>query len=690
MISGRQLDRKREVAYASSSDDENPVSWDNELQSRGGFDVGLAGYKKLLSTLTGSGALMPSLNEDKDLAEAVMTRRIQTQGKDDAFGSESSVTDDEDIVDEEVEDGSKLERDRNGDGKLRDENGEQNFEDTQGAGGQVRPIPGVDDAKEGRTTAEDSGDEVDEVMAANGEANLDSDDEDDDEATLPASSGEDRRSQDELCRHFISTPVFSPEQAEGMLSDSARPSFKALATGRRQWESVGLAISTSEKAREVPGPLPSGAGLSQALRVLPSLADRWEQFNRGPPSKLQSLLLPPMVGYRDMVCCSWRDEEADDIRKSYVLHALNHALTSRRRVLRHTARLRKKAEEARLAAALGSSGSGVSVNGAPAADGDSQTNVEKRKAGGTLETESSLPLGTAHDEPTAAEDWQRDQGFTRPKVLILAPFRATAYELMELMLELLGPKTVVANRDRFDEEYGPEDEEVGEGEGDNERARRDKAVSERKSADWKALFGQGRNMDDMFTLGVSISPGGGKGKPGEGKGVGVRLYCDFYNSDIIIASPVALHRVAVPTAEDGDGQDPESLDSDFLSSVEVMILDRADVFLMQNWAYVPEIAEVVNARPTGETAGRVDFSRVRSLFLHDQGRLFRQTLIFSAYQVRNIRRISLPSYNVPGLFSYANPTALAGESDKIFPFVQLCTAVKGSTCLNGHGKGNLE
>ena len=96
---------------------------------------------------------------------------------------------------------------------------------------------------------------------------------------------------------------------------------------------------------------------------------------------------------------------------------------------------------------------------------------------------------------------------------------------------------------------------------------------------------------------------------------------------------MALHRASVP----GDGGEADGsgsgVDSDFLSSVEVCILDRADVFLMQNWSYVPDIAEVLNSRPTGERASRADFSRVRPLFLHEQGRLFRQTLVFSAFQV---------------------------------------------------------
>jgi len=60
----------------------------------------------------------------------------------------------------------------------------------------------------------------------------------------------------------------------------------------------------------------------------------------------------------------------------------------------------------------------------------------------------------------------------------------------------------------------------------------------------------------------------------------VRLFAEFFQSDIIVASPLGLATALAGAAGEGDGA------GDFLSSVEVAVADRADVMLMQNWAHV--------------------------------------------------------------------------------------------------------
>ena len=64
----------------------------------------------------------------------------------------------------------------------------------------------------------------------------------------------------------------------------------------------------------------------------------------------------------------------------------------------------------------------------------------------------------------------------------------------------------------------------------------------------------------------------------------MKLYSDFLQSDIIVASPIALATKLSDEVEEGGP-------ADFLSSIEIAIVDRADVQLMQNWAHVVTGAE---------------------------------------------------------------------------------------------------
>ena len=161
----------------------------------------------------------------------------------------------------------------------------------------------------------------------------------------------------------------------------------------------------------------------------------------------------------------------------------------------------------------------------------------------------------------------RDQGFTRPKVLILLPFRNSAYTWVN-HLTTLSVADTVENKSRFDGEFSLPEGAV------------DKLVAnpENYKEDHRECF-KG-NIDDSFRLGLKVTR------------KSVKLFSEFYSCDIIVASPLGLRTsiekekfVVIPLHERLVA-DQLCRDSDFLSSIELLIVDQMDVMLMQNWDHV--------------------------------------------------------------------------------------------------------
>ncbi|XP_074516763.1 U3 small nucleolar RNA-associated protein 25 homolog [Sebastes fasciatus] len=294
------------------------------------------------------------------------------------------------------------------------------------------------------------------------------------------------------------------------------------------------------------------------------LETRWKDLNQTSNLKgaaeeispLQLELLALMGSYKDLYypeMCPLK--QGPQVCSAYCLHVLNHVLKANSRVLAHNALLRERKTQVK-----------------PGAD--------------------------PQDEP-------RDQGLTRPKVLILVPFRGAALRVVQTLISLLetkGRKIVINNKKRFKDEFGEEAD--------------DKPPNLHRPDDYSAIFSG--NVDDHFRIGISIVRSS------------IRLYSPFYSSDIIIASPLGLRTVLGAEGE-------YKRDFDFLSSIDLLVVDQADVLLMQNWEHVLHVMKLLNLQPLDSHG--VDFSRVRMWNLNNWARHYRQTLVFSSIQDPQINNI---------------------------------------------------
>ena len=213
------------------------------------------------------------------------------------------------------------------------------------------------------------------------------------------------------------------------------------------------------------------------------------------------------------------------------------------------------------------------------------------------------------------DDLPRDQGFVRPTVLFLTPMRNIAGRAIMRLLDLCpaahGRNDSVNKLERIEEDFlayeGSDSEE------EDEEPRGKKKFKPFVPADHKALF-KG-NTDDHFRLGLKLTK------------ASVRLYVDFFGADIIFASPLGI----VTALQD------EKSAADFLSSIELLVIDHANVIQMQNWAHVVTIVDAMNALP--QEMRDCDIQRVHESHLNGHARHLRQTVLLSSFQTPEINAL---------------------------------------------------
>ncbi|KAI6656329.1 hypothetical protein LOD99_1129 [Oopsacas minuta] len=190
----------------------------------------------------------------------------------------------------------------------------------------------------------------------------------------------------------------------------------------------------------------------------------------------------------------------------------------------------------------------------------------------------------------------RDQGIVRPRVLILVPFRSSALRIIQLMGHLCGD---VSHGRRLEEEFGCQG-----------------ITDPTKPPEYRHLF-EG-NTDDCFKMGMALYSGT------------LRLFAPFYASDFIIASPLGLRTLV------GSGGDYKR-EVDFLSSLEIVLLDQTEVFLMQNWSHVMSLLSSTHLKPRAMHG--TDIRRVRNWALEELSKYYCQLIVCSQFLTPQIHSL---------------------------------------------------
>ncbi|KAK3945936.1 hypothetical protein QBC46DRAFT_370373 [Diplogelasinospora grovesii] len=337
--------------------------------------------------------------------------------------------------------------------------------------------------------------------------------------------------------------------------EALRPKLEAIQQGK--WRNERVAAKSGRMFVQTPtvgdsesasSSLPASVSATTDLKLKKRLAEQMAS-KHAKLDPVEQTIAPLLFNYQDLLYCNRTVSSSESVRRMACLHAINHIFKTRDQVIKNNEKLAKQSGN------------------------------------------DDLDL--------------RDQGFTRPKVLMILPTRNSCVKMIEMITSICEP-SVEENRKRFEEAY----------------IDKDNSFSDEKPEDFRDLFSG--SDDDMFRLGIKFTR------------KAVKYFSQFYNSDIIFGSPLGL-RMAIGSEDDDSKKKKKKVDFDFLSSIELVIVDQADALLMQNWEHVEYVFEHLNIQP--KDAHGCDFSRVRSWYLDDQAKYFRQTLIFSQFNTPELTEL---------------------------------------------------
>ena len=188
-----------------------------------------------------------------------------------------------------------------------------------------------------------------------------------------------------------------------------------------------------------------------------------------------------------------------------------------------------------------------------------------------------------------------DSGFRRPHVLVILPIRGDAYDFARRLIDA-HPLDKVHGMGHFEESIAFDYFDI-----------------ENRPDDYVERFSV--NPDDNFWYGIKLARDE------------IRLNSGLDSSDILFASPLGLRRLM---------EGPSG--SDFLASIEIMVLDSCEMLLMQNLSHLEVVMEQMNQIP--KDIGQCDISRLTSYALNGKSKFLRQTIFVSEYMTPELVSLS--------------------------------------------------
>ncbi|GET87063.1 hypothetical protein, conserved [Leishmania tarentolae] len=420
----------------------------------------------------------------------------------------------------------------------------------------------------------------------------------------------------------------------------------------------------------------------------PLLWEKWAAFraHRSLPTFTaeERGLLDLLQGYADLLDTLHCWQNSESRRMIFALHLLNHWFKARSVVLAHDTLLAKHRERHRRCrheqqkkrngdGGVTLDSDDFSADAERAAERSSPGDQARRrkKTGKASAGQQSRPKKAAKaDEASGEADGEqgdhyldvdeqelelRDRGFSKTRLCVICPLRNHAYKFVYTLVSILQadpsrcPKLAM-----FEQDFTEIEEAVD-------------PTFKRRPRDYQRAF-EG-NIDDSFCVGLRLEPDL------------VHVYSHPLNSDMLLCSPLGLRR---RIEKNGD-----VLVS--LSSIEVCLLEDAQMLFQQNWMHVTAVLGLLNKRPTDTTHGLSDLRRVYAWALEGKSGRHRQTILstdvcnatmlstFRTASVNNSGKIVLQRRVDPGVLSRVlvpvrqhfirfDPSSLATVDDDRFAF----------------------